>query len=87
MVPISSLPEYGDFDDKNVYNRCYDAAGRGETRNFVIEFDSTSACAAHDLGDASIKQLLQLEVNHFAHRIYEIREDAGCMSCYPKFQG
>ena len=87
MVPISSLPEYGDFDDENVYNRCYDAAVRGDTRNFVIEFDSTSAYAAHDLGDASIKQLLQLEVNHFAHPTDEIREDAGCMNSYPKFEG
>lgn len=87
MVSISSLPEYGDFDDEDVYKKCESAAIRGDTRNFVIEFDSTSAYAAHDLGDASIKQLLQLEVNHFAHRIYEISADAGCMNCYPKSEG
>lgn len=85
MVRVSSLPEFGDFDDGNVYERCYSAAVRGDTRNFVIEFDSTSAYAAHDLGETSIKQLLQLEVNDFAYHGYEIEEDAECLSCYPKF--
>ena len=87
MFPVSSLPEYGDFDDENVYKRNENAAERGDTRNFVIEFDGTSAYAAHDLGDASIEQLLQLEVNEFAHRIFEIGEDAGCTNCYPEFEG
>lgn len=87
MLPVSSLPEYGDFDDEDVYKRCYNAAERGDTRNFVIEFDSTNAYAAHDLGEASIEQLLQLEVNDFAHHIHEIGEDVGCMNCYPEFEG
>ena len=77
MLPVSSIPAYSDFDDENVYRRCENAAERGDTSNFVIEFDSTSAYAAHDLDEASIEQLLQLEVNIFAHHIYETGEDAG----------
>lgn len=87
MLPVSSLPEYGDFDDENVYGRCENAAKRGDTRNFVIEFDSTSAYAAYNLGEASIEQLLQLEVNDFAHHIHEIGEDAGCTNSCPEFEG
>ncbi|KAF6234413.1 hypothetical protein HO173_007446 [Letharia columbiana] len=61
MIGASSLPEFDDFDDGKVYERCHKAAARGDTRNFVIEFDSTKAYAAHNLNDASVKQLLQLE--------------------------
>lgn len=67
MVGASSLPEFGDFDDVNVYKECHRAAESGDTRNFVIEFDSTKAHAAYDLDKASTKRLLQLEVNIFAH--------------------
>ena len=63
MIEASSFPEFGDFDDKNIYERCHAAAVRADTRNFVIEFDSTKAYAAHDLSDASIEQLLKPEVN------------------------
>ena len=62
MVEASPLPEYGDFDDPDVYKKCLEAASRRDTRNFVIEFDSSKAYAAHDLDDASINRLLQLEV-------------------------
>ena len=65
MVDASPLPEYGDFDDPDVYEKCLEAASRRDTRNFVIEFDSSKAYAAHDLDDASIKRLLQLEVFGF----------------------
>ena len=64
MLGASSLPEFGDFDDENVYERCHRAAVRGDTKNFVIEFDSTKAHAAYDLNHVSIKQLLELEVNN-----------------------
>ena len=62
MVEASSLPDFADFDNRDVYERCFGAASRRDTTNFVIEFDNTKAYAACDLGDASIKQLLQLEV-------------------------
>ena len=62
MVEAPSLPEYGDFDDPDVYKKCLEAASRRDTKNFVIEFDSSKAYAAHDLDDASIKRLLQPEV-------------------------
>ena len=77
MVGASSLPEFGDFDDGNVYERCHGAAVRGDTRNFVIEFDSNKAYAAHDLSGVSIKQLLELEVNCFANYVHDITENAG----------
>ena len=66
MVGVSSLREFGDFDDRNIYERCHKAALDGDTRNFVIEFDSTKAYAACNLDDVSITQLLQLEVNDLA---------------------
>ena len=62
MVQASSLPEYGNFDDPDVYEKCLGAASRRDTKNFVIEFDSSKAYAAHDLDDASMKRVLQLEV-------------------------
>lgn len=63
-MPIaSSLPEFGDFDDGNVYETVKEGIFREETLNFVIEFDSTKACAAHDLDVGSIKQLLNLEAS------------------------
>ena len=65
MVGASPLPEFGDFDDRNIYETCHRAAVRGDTCNFVIEFDSTKAYAAHDLAVASIKQLLVLEVSDY----------------------
>ena len=65
MVEASPLPEFGDFDDPDVYEKCLEAASRRDTRNFVIEFDSSKAYAAHDLDDASMKRLLQLEVFGF----------------------
>ena len=65
MVQASPLPEYGNFDDPDVYEKCLEAASRRDTRNFVIEFDSSKAYAAHDLDDASMKRLLQLEVFGF----------------------
>ena len=77
MLGASSLPEFGDFDDENVYERCHRAAVRGDTKNFVIEFDSTKAHAAYDLSDVSIKQLLELEVTNFANHVYEIKQDTG----------
>lgn len=61
-MPIaSSLPEFGDFDDGNVYETVKEGIFREETLNFVIEFDSRKACAAHDLDVGSIQQLLNLE--------------------------
>lgn len=87
MVGASSLPEFGDFDDRFVYEKCYRAATHGDTSNFVIEFDSTKAHAAHDLGTASIGQLLQLEVNDFACNMNTIREDAGYVQCYSRSEG
>lgn len=87
MVRASSLPEFGDFDDGDVYENCYRAAVHGDTSNFVIEFDSTKAHAAHDLGTASIGQLLQLEVNDFACYIDTIRQDAGYVQCCSKNEG
>lgn len=74
MVGASSLSEFGDFDDGHVYEKCHGAAVRGDTRNFVIEFDSTKAYVAHDVGEPSIKQLLQLEVNDPACQIHEINK-------------
>ena len=65
MVEASPFPEYGDFDDPDVYEKSLEAASRRDTRNFVIEFDSSKAYAAHDLDGASIKRLLQLEVFGF----------------------
>ena len=82
MAGAPSLPEFGDFDDRDVYENCYGAAVRGDTKNFVIEFDSTKAHATYDLGGASIEQLLQLEVNGFAYHIHAIKEDAGYL-CNP----
>lgn len=87
MVGASSLPEFGDFDDKIVYDKCYRAAVHGDTSNFVIEFDSTKANAAHDLGTASMGQLLQLEVNGFAFYMNTIGEDARYVPCYSRSEG
>lgn len=84
MVPASSLREFGDFDDGNLYERCYAAALRGDTRNFVIEFDSTKAYAAYDLRDASIKQLLQPEVNDNTYHNHQTKEDPECVHCSAK---
>ena len=67
MAEASSLPRFSDFDDRIVYERCRTAAVCGNTRNFVIEFDSTKAYAAHDLDGVSVTQLLQLEVNDSAN--------------------
>lgn len=75
MVRASSLPEFGDFDDGDRYQRCYGAAVRGDTRNFVIEFDSTKAYAAYDLRDASIEQLLQPEVIYVTYHNYRIKDN------------
>ena len=84
MVGASSLTEFGDFDDGDLYEECYKAAARGDTRNFVVEFDSTKAYAAHDLGEQSIKQLLQLEVDDFVYHVLKIKEDAGFVRCCSK---
>lgn len=62
MAGVSSFPEFGDFDDGNIYEKCHASAVRGDTRNFVIEFNSTKAYAAYDIRATSIKKLLQLEV-------------------------
>ena len=75
MLGASSLPEFGDFDDENVYERCHRAALHGDTKNFVIEFDSTKAHAAHNLSDVSMKQLLELEVNPFANYVRKIKRN------------
>ena len=82
MAGAPSLPEFGNFDDRDVYEKCHRAAVQGDTKNFVIEFDSTKAHAAYDLGGASIEQLLQLEVNDSAYHIHAIKEDAGYL-CNP----
>lgn len=74
MVDAPPFLEYGDFDDPDVYKKCLDAASRRDTRNFVIEFDSSKAYAAHDLDDASIKRLLQLEVFGF-FCIHAVKDD------------
>lgn len=87
MIGASSLPEFDDFDDGKVYERCHKAAARGDTRNFVIEFDSTKAYAAHNLNDASVKQLLQLEVIDFAYNIPAIEGDAGYIQFCSNFEG
>ena len=79
MLGAASLPEFGDFDDENVYERCHRAAVRGDTKNFVIEFDSANAHAAHDLSDVSIKQLLELEVDHFANYVHKINQDTASL--------
>ena len=63
MATASSLPEFGDFDDGNVYETIKEGINRAESLNFVIEFDSSKACAAHNLGIESIKTLLSLEVS------------------------
>lgn len=76
MAIASSLPEFGDFDDENVYDTVKKGINREETLNFVIEFDSTKACAAHDLGIESIKQLLNLEVSA-SGPVRFARSDAG----------
>ena len=77
MVETSSLPEFGDFDDQGVYKEFFEAAVRRDTKNFVIEFNSTKAYAARDLDDASIKQLLQVEVNRDLICIHAIKDEAG----------
>lgn len=76
MAGAPLLPEFGNFDDRDVYERCNRAAVQGDTKNFVIEFDSTKAHAAYDLGGPSIEQLLQLEVNDSAYHIHAVKEDA-----------
>ncbi len=86
MARAYSLPKFGDFDDGKVYETCYRAALRGDTSNFVIEFDSTKAYAAHDLDDASIKQLLQLEVNGFALSHSLNKDDVEYRHCLPKIE-
>ena len=78
MAAASSLPGFADFDDGIFYERCHRAAVHGDTKNFVIEFDSTRAYAAHNVDDVSIAQLLQLEVNDFANHIEVIKEVTAC---------
>lgn len=63
MPRASSLPGFGDFDDENVYKRVKEGIHREDTLNFAIEFDGTKACAAHNLGVGSVKQLLNLEAS------------------------
>lgn len=65
MSGASSLPEFDDFDDKDVYARVKQGIEREDTLNFAIEFDSTKACAAHNLDVDSIKRLLNLEASGF----------------------
>ena len=65
MATASPIPEYSDFDDPDAYKKCLEAASCRDTKNFVIEFDCSKAYAAHDVDDASIKRLLQLEVFGF----------------------
>ena len=76
MVEASSLPNFGDFDDRDVYGKCYEAALHRDTTNFVVEFDSTKAYAAHNLTDASMKHLLQVEVIGFPC-IHAVKDDTG----------
>ena len=87
MVGASSLPDFGDFDDVDIYKECHRAAEHGDTKNFVIEFDSTKAHAAHNLGTASIRQLLQLEVNDFLCYMNAIKQDAEYLQCCSKTEG
>lgn len=87
MFGASSLPKFGDFDNNDVYKRCHGAAVQGDTRNFVIEFDNTKAYAAYDLDDASIEQLLQLEVSDPGYDVRDIRKDDGVIHWFVMFEG
>ena len=86
MVGASSLQEFGDFDDGKIYESCYGAALRGDTQNFVIEFDSTKAYAAQNLSDASITQLLRLEVNEFCLSHSRNQRQCGIYTCCSKIE-
>lgn len=83
MAGASSLPEFGDFDDRHVYEKFHEAALGKNTGNFVIEFDSTKAFAACNLDNISMIQLLQLEVNDLACYMLEIK----CVHCCSKTEG
>lgn len=63
MAGAASLPEFGDFDDEVVYNRCRQALLQVDTLNFVIDFDGTKAYAVENLSVATLQQLLLVEVN------------------------
>ena len=60
---ISSLPEFGDFDDVFIHEQVKGAIVHESTPNFAIEFDSTKAYAAHNLNVDSIERLLDAEAS------------------------
>ena len=57
-----SLPSlFEDLDQQSVFDRLVEALDDNVTRNFVVEFDSTSASAAQDLDAAQLEAFLNLE--------------------------
>ncbi len=75
MATFITIPELQNFDDSFVYDRCHNAIMLADTRNFVIEFDSTNARAAINLGDDAIQRLLQIQVSTFTLSIFMRLED------------
>jgi len=63
MAELTTISELQNFDDENVYRRCEDAIKQADTQNFVIEFDSTEARAAINIGEDAIQRLLQTKVS------------------------
>ncbi|KAK4695245.1 hypothetical protein P7C71_g2470, partial [Lecanoromycetidae sp. Uapishka_2] len=61
MAGFNTIPALHDFDDQSVYEHCEEAMLEAETRNFVIEFDSTEARAAINVEDDDMKRLLDIK--------------------------
>ena len=73
MAGAASLPGFQDLDDDNVYERFETAVIHPDTRNFVIEFDSSKAYAALNFDDRNLQEFLTREVRiDFEHLVHGV---------------
>ena len=63
MSASTLIPELQDFDNEDAYKECEDAVMQASALNFVVQFDSTKAYSAINLGVDAVRRLLQTEVS------------------------
>lgn len=61
MIDIKEHPNFGNFDVEDVYTRCQASILQAASGNFVVEFNSTDAVAARDVGKESMEKFLEAE--------------------------
>lgn len=61
MAASAETINFEDFDLKDVYNRIDAALLHAETRNFVIEFDNSTAKSAQDVDEVAMKAFLNVD--------------------------